>query len=93
MPQLRYIAAEPRPRSFLAQLIGFVVGLGILTVSIVLGAFLLAALLGFVLLVGLAAWVRIWWLRRRMRNAGEGAEFIDAEYTVVDTDRRDSRQR
>ena len=91
MPQVRYISMQPRQRSVFAQVVGLIVGLGVLVVSVVLGAFLLAAFLGFALLVAVTLYARFWWLRRRFQQA-QRDEFIQAEYRVVDeTERRDSR--
>ena len=91
MPEVRYISMQPRQRSVFAQVVGLIVGLGVLVVSVVLGAFLLAAFLGFALLVGVTLYARFWWLRRRFQQA-QRDEFIEAEYRVVDeTERRDSR--
>jgi uncharacterized iron-regulated membrane protein len=75
------------------QLAGVVIGLGILAMSLILGAFLLAGLLGFALIVAAVVGVRLWWLRRSMRRAGAGeGSIIEAEYRIVRTrpaDRRD----
>ena len=82
---------QPRPRSVFAQVVGLIVGLGVLVVSVVLGAFLLAAFLGFALLVAVTLYARFWWLRRRFQQA-QRDEFIEAEYRVVnETERRDGR--
>ena len=59
------------------QLVGFVVGLIVLGASIVLGAFMLAALLGFALILAVAA--------------AANDDYIDAEYKVVN--RGDRRER
>ena len=83
MTQIRYIGIEQKPRSFLMQLIGFVVGLVVLGVSFLLGAFMLAALLGFALILAVAAAIRLWWVRRKLSAGGANDEYIDAEYKVV----------
>lgn len=89
MPEIRYISMQPGPRSVFAQVVGLIVGLGVLVVSVVLGAFLLAAFLGLALLVAVTLYARFWWLRRRFEQA-QRDEFIEAEYHVVDeTERRD----
>lgn len=90
MPEIRYINAQPGPRSRFAQVVGLVVGLGVLVVSVVLGAFLLAAFLGFALLVAITLYARFWWLRRRFEQA-QRDEFIEAEYRVVDESERRGR--
>lgn len=90
MPQIRYIAVDRRPRSLLMQIIGFVVGVGILIVSVVLGAFLLAGLFGFGLLVALIVYIRVWWLGRKMTAARQEDDIIETEYQVIDTSERGS---
>ena len=83
MTQIRYIGIEQKPRSFLMQLIGFVVGLVVLGVSFLLGAFMLAALLGFGLILAVVVAIRLWWLRRQINADAANDEYIDAEYKVV----------
>jgi Flp pilus assembly protein TadB len=92
MPEIRYINAQPGQRSLFAQIVGLIVGLGVLAVSVVLGAFLLAAFLGFALLVAVTLYGRFWWLRRRFAQARRD-EFIEAEYRVVDETERQERGR
>jgi O-antigen/teichoic acid export membrane protein len=91
MRQVRYIEIRPRPGNLFAQVIGLIVGLGVLIVSVVLGAFLLAAFLGFVLLVAVVLYGRFWWLRRRMMRERRD-EFIETEYRVVDDSTRPDRR-
>ena len=73
------------------QLVGFVVGLIVLGASIVLGAFMLAALLGFALILAVAVAIRLWWVRRQLSAAAANDDYIDAEYKVVN--RGDRRER
>ncbi len=88
MTQIRYIGIEQKPRSFLMQLIGFVVGLVVLGVSFLLGAFMLAALLGFGLILAVVVAIRLWWVRRQLNVAAANDEYIDAEYKVVNHEDR-----
>ena len=69
------------------QLLGAVIGVAVLVVSAIVGAFMLAALLGFVLIVAVAFWLRVWWLRRQMdaRARTQDEEVIVAEYRVVES--------
>lgn len=77
-----------RPPGPLAQALGLIAALAVLAVSIVLGAFLIAAIVGLLFLVGFTAWLRLWWLSRKTaRRAGPG-EVIEAEYRVVREVRR-----
>lgn len=80
-----------RPRSLLMQLVGVVLGVVFLGVAVVLGAVVLAVLLGLLLLVAVVFYVRLWWLRRRAAAAppGRGDQVIETEYTVVRTSERD----
>ena len=94
---------QQRPQSLLSQIIAFVVGIVVLAVSFIFGAFLLTAFFGLVLLIVLVAMVRGWWLRRQMSamrsgsssySRGESHEVIDGDYTVIDSGhkRRDNDQ-
>ena len=91
MTQIRYIGIEQKPRSLLMQLIGFVVGLVVLGVSFLLGAFMLAALLGFGLILAVVVAIRLWWLRRQINADAANDEYIDAEYKVVNHGDRGER--
>ena len=72
-----------QPRGFFGQIIAFVIGLAVLAASFVLGAFLLAAFFGFILVVGLIVTIRVWWLKRKTADAYRENSVLDAEYTVV----------
>ena len=93
MSQYRYFSMNSQPRSFFGQIIAFVVGLAVLAASFVLGAFLLAAFFGFILIVGLIATVWVWWLKRKAADAYRDDSVLDAEFTVVeDSDYAESIQ-
>ncbi len=91
MAQIRYIGIEQKPRSFLMQLLGLIVGLVVLGVSLVLGAFVLAALFGFALMLAVAVAIRLWWVRRQINADAANDEYIDAEYKVVNSSDRGKR--
>lgn len=91
MSQIRYIGIQQKPRSLLMQLIGFVVGVVVLGVSFLLGAFMLAALLGFALILAVVVAIRLWWLRRQINADAANDEYIDAEYKVVNHGDRGER--
>lgn len=99
MTRIRYIrVGRGRPQGLLAQIVGIVLGLAVFFVSLVVGAFLLAGLFGFVLLAGVAVVIRAWWLGRRMARDGGGNvpgedDVIEAEYRVVHTETRERRER
>lgn len=83
MAQFRYIGFKQKPRSFPMQVLGFVVGLVVLGVSLVLGAFVLAALLSFMLILAVVIGIRLWWVKRQINGPAANDEYIDAEYRVV----------
>ncbi|MCC5794000.1 MAG: hypothetical protein JJT85_04595 [Chromatiales bacterium] len=100
MTQIRFIRIQGRRPGILAQIFGLLIGAAVLVVSLVLGAFLLAALLGLFVLSALVLVARAWWLRRQFERAlrqaggqrpgepGAGGDVIEGEYRVVDRDRR-----
>lgn len=57
-------------------------GIGALSV-LVLGFFFLAATLVVGALLASAILLRFWWLKRQLRKAAD-AEFISADYTVIE---------
>lgn len=100
MTRIRYIRfGAGRPQGLLSQLAGIVLGLAVFFVSLVVGAFLLAGLLGFLLVAGLVLMARAWWLGRRPGRAGgaPGApgedEVIEAEYRVIHSETVERRGR
>jgi fatty acid desaturase len=84
MSQYRFSSMNSQPRSFVGQAIAFVVGLAVLAASFVLGAFLLAALFGFIMIAGFIVTLWMWWLRRKAAHAYRDDHVLDGEYTVVE---------
>jgi len=84
MSPYRYFSMNSQPRSFFGQIIAFVVGLAVLAVSFVLGAFILATIFGFILVVGLSLTVWLWWLKRKALDPARDVNVLDAEFTVVE---------
>jgi len=91
MPRIRYVAVEGPGKNPLLRFLAFVAGIGLFALSFVFGALLLAALLGLGLIVGIAVYVRLWWLRRRMSRSRD-SEYIETEYTVVERHKKDDRE-
>jgi len=83
MRQIRYTTVEQRPRGLLAQILGVIVGVAVLVTSVILGAFAIAALVGFVLILALVFIARMWWFRRQMEKMAREQGDLDADYTVV----------
>ena len=76
------------PGSLLGRIFAVIFGVGALVLSLVVGAVFIAAVVGFMLLIGLVVAVRLWWIRRKMeRHAREHGD-LEAEYTVIQSDER-----
>jgi membrane protein implicated in regulation of membrane protease activity len=79
-----------------------VIVFGVLLVgAIIMGAFVLAALVGVGLIAFAVLAVRVWWFRRKLRNRApseasrgpQGERLIEAEYEVLDVERRERDRR
>ena len=71
------------PGGLLGRIAAFVIGIGALLLSLFVGAVFIAALFGFMLIVGAIIAIRVWWLKRRMRQQAAETGDIEAEYTVI----------
>ena len=60
----------------------------ILIAAAVVGLFVFVVILGLVLFAAAVLVARLWWLRRRMRNAG-ASQTLEGEYVVVRATARD----
>jgi uncharacterized membrane protein HdeD (DUF308 family) len=87
MARYQYFSMKPQQRSLLGQVVAGIVGIVVLAVSLLLGAFFLAAIFGFFLIVGTIMWVRIWWWKRKMAAGATDDPFIEGEYSVVQTEK------
>jgi hypothetical protein len=78
----------------IAQVLSLLLFGAVLIGAVIMGAFILSALLGVAAIAAAVFAVRIWWFRRKLRQAAERQEhlrdagrydgrLIDAEYTVV----------
>jgi Flp pilus assembly protein TadB len=81
------------PGGTLARIAAFVIGAIVLVFAAVIGGFVLAAIIGLALIAWLVIYVRMWWLGRDMRRKGQGEEFVEAEYRVVDSAPEDDEVR
>ena len=73
-------------QGLLGRVLAFVIGLGVLAVSIFVGAVFLAALIGLLLIGGLTVMMRIWWVKRRMAQYRREHGDIEGVYQVVERD-------
>ena len=80
----------------LTQIVSMLV-LGVaLAAAVIMGAFVLMAIVGFAAIAFVAFSIRVWWLRRKYGRRGgpgggaagtaKGIRYIDVEYEVVDPD-------
>ena len=73
----------PPTRGPVSRLFSALVLLVIFTVAFFLGTFLFLVILGLVIILGVALYLRLWWLRRRLVRQGEGRSVtLEGEYTV-----------
>lgn len=89
------------PTNPILQVLYFILGGIVLIGAVIIGGFLLALALGLAIILGLVIFVRVWWLKRKLRaaagssgsgRAAEGSSVIEVEYTVVEErDERDDR--
>lgn len=74
-------------------------GIGLI-VAVLMGAVILAFVVGFVIIAGIVLWIRVMWMTRKMRRrdprSPSDGRVIEVEYTVVDESEsgpRDSKRR
>ena len=90
MPQ----SINPPPQNPITRIITAIIAVLALAASFVLGFAALLVVAGIGLIVGVAIWLRITWIKRRLYKSGAvprarvdisrpSGQVIDAEYTVV----------
>jgi len=96
MSQYRYIFFQQKPQSFLSKIVATVLGIAVLVGAFLLGAVVLIAFFGFIVVMAIIVYARIWWLKRKFAGAdpsatggqggtdGHSMNVLDGEYTVVD---------
>jgi len=91
------------PANLILQVLYFVGGGILLIGAVIVGAVVLAFVLGFAIVIGLVIYARVWWLSRKLvrgqatSGSGPGAgpsgsKVLEVEYTVVsERDEHDPR--
>ena len=79
------------PGNPLVRALGFIVGLIVMTVAVLLGAIFIAALVGLVLIGSAIFAIRLWWLRRKMEKYAREHGDLEAEYVVIEERTRELR--
>ena len=86
---------SPPPQNPLTRIIAAIVAAFVLVGAFTIGIAALLVVAGVGLVAGLALWLRVAWIKHRLRKSGvdfgtdpatnqrESADVIDAEYTVV----------
>jgi len=85
---------NPPPQGPLARIIATIIAVFALVGAFMLGLVALLVIGGIALVIGLAIWLRVAWIKRQLRKSGvnldaktggsrESGNVIDAEYTVV----------
>ena len=76
------------PGGLLARIIAVVAGIGALVLSLLVGAVFIAAVVGFMLIVGLVIAIRVWWIKRKFQRHAQEHGDLQGEYTVIETKER-----
>ncbi len=84
---------QTRPTNPIIQVLGLVAGMIFFIGAALLGGIVLAAIMGFLLVAGLVIYVRVWWMMRKAGRRQRNDAFVDAEYKVIDTSKRDGDRR
>lgn len=91
------------PTNPILQILYFVVGGIVLIGAVIVGAVVLAFVLGFAIVIGLVVYARVWWLSRKLARKGASSgsspgggsnrpDVLEVEYTVVsERDEHDER--
>lgn len=85
---------SPPPQGPLTRIVTAIVAAFVLLGAFTIGIAALLIVLGVGLIAGLLIWIRVAWIKRRLRNNGvdlgmktdapaESGHIIDAEYTVI----------
>jgi len=85
---------SPPPQNPLTRIIAAVIAAFALVGAIMLGLVALLVIAGLALVAGIAIWLRVAWIKRRLQKSGvnldanvgvsrESGHVIDAEYTIV----------
>ncbi len=94
------------PRAWLTRVFAAIVATGALVVSFFLGALVFVTALGLFVLVAIGVAIRVWWLRRQLRehmqawergerprDGDDDGDVIEAEYIVVERSERQRSER
>jgi hypothetical protein len=85
---------SPPPQNPLTRIIAAIIAVFALVGAFMIGVAALLVVAGIGLIAGLALWLRVAWIKRRLRKSGvdfgeamgeqrESGDVIDAEYTVI----------
>jgi hypothetical protein len=85
---------NPPPQNPLSRFITAIIALFVLAGAFMIGMVALLVVAGIGLIAGIAIWLRVAWIKRRLRKSGvdlgvnvdisrQSGQVIDAEYTVI----------
>jgi len=94
---------SPPPQSPLARIIAAIIATFVLVGAFMIGMVALLVVAGVGLIAGIAIWLRVAWIKRKLRQSGvdlnvnadiprESGHVIDAEYTVISDTRDQPRE-
>ena len=76
-------------RNPVLQAVGLIIGAVVTVAAVLVGAVLLSFVVGFVVLMGLLMYARVWWARRCHKKTlggsadGTPTDIVNVQYTVV----------
>ena len=90
MRRITYTFSSPQSQNPFVRILALIGVILLLAVSVVVGAFLFAALFGLAIIAGGVLYLRLWWLRRqwRRRMADNNAEHARARHERPRSDAR-----
>lgn len=92
--QYRISYRKPGP---VAQAVSFIIGIVALGVAAFLGIFILAALVGLIVVASAVFAVRLWWIKRKIdqavRDGKSPDDVLHAEYVVIEKQESDWTER
>jgi hypothetical protein len=94
---------NPPPQNPLARIMAAIIAVFVLVGSVMIGMAALLVVAGVGLIAGIAIWLRIAWIKRRLQKNGvdlsagvenprQSGNVIDAEYTVI-SESKDTRDK
>ena len=91
-PQYQISYRKPGP---FGQILSFIVGVALLIAAFIIGIYVLAILLGLIVIGGIVLAIRVWWARRQVekavRDGKSPSDVVQGDFIVVERRRNDPK--